>query len=94
MAVEIIGPTWLILSSEQVVTSSGVLFQLVLVSGGSADHNITVDGERAKSNITHLDSGVMYSMRVVTVAEDGQMSFPSVSAQAMTQLPRKCMITL
>ena len=47
--------------------------ELVLVSGGSADHNITVDGERAKSNITHLDCGVMYSMRVVTVAEDGQM---------------------
>ena len=57
MAVEVIG---LILSWEQVVTSSGVLFQLVLVSGGSVDHNITVDGERAKSNITHLDSGVMY----------------------------------
>ena len=64
MAVEVIG---LILSWEQVVTSSGVLFQLVLVS---ADHNITVDGERAKSNITHLDSGVMYSMRVVTVADE------------------------
>ena len=94
MAVEVIGPTWLILSWEQVVTSSGVLFQLVLVSGGSADHNIIVDGERAKSNTTNLVSGVMYSMRVVTVAEDGQMSFPSVSAQAMTQLPRQCMITL
>ena len=52
---------------------------------------MTVDGKKASSNITDLHSGVMYTLNVVTVAEDGQMSFPSVSAAAMTQLPRKCL---
>ena len=84
--VEAIGSTWIILSWEPVVTSAGVLIQLVLVSGGGTEYNVTVDSQRAKSNITNLDAGVMYSMRVVTVAEDGQMSFPSLSALAMTQI--------
>ena len=66
-----------------------MLFQLVLVRGGGAEYNVTVGGDRASSNITNLEAGVMYTMRIVTVAEDGQMSFPSLSALAMTQLPCK-----
>ena len=87
--VERVGSTWLLLSWDPVVTSSGVLVQLVLVSGGGTEHNVTVDSQRVKSNITNLDPGVLHSMRVVTVAEDGQMSFPSLSALAMTQISRK-----
>ena len=87
--VEAVGSSWIILSWEQVVTSSGVRFQLVLVRGGGREYNVTVNSQRANSNITDLDSGTMYSMRIVTVAEDGQMSFPSLSALAMTQVTCK-----
>ena len=72
------------------VTSSGLLFQLVLISGGGAEYNVTVDRERASSNITDLDAGVMYTMRIVTVSDDGQMSFPSLSALAMTEPQCMC----
>ena len=59
------------------------------MSGGRTEYNVTVESQRANSNITNLDPGVMYTMRVVTVAEDGQMSFPSLSALAMTQMSCK-----
>ena len=67
-----------------------MLFQLVLVRGGGTEYNVTVDSQRANSNITNLDPGIMYTMRVVTVGNDGQMSFPSLSALAMTQISCKC----
>ena len=89
VAVVAVGSTWITLSWEQIITSAGISLQLVIVSGGPHLYNKTVDGMKAASNITGLHSGVMYTLQVISVAEDGQMSFPSVSAAAMTQLPCK-----
>ena len=78
------GSTWITLSWEQVPTSTVVVNQTVIISGGGTTHNVTVDGGQSILNVTELLSGVTYTLQVVAVAEDGQMSFPSVSITAMT----------
>ena len=58
------------------LTSTVVLNQTVIVSGGGTTHNVTVDGGQSILNITDLMSGVVYTLQVVAVAEDGQRAFP------------------
>ena len=89
---ETVGSTWIILSWEQVLTSTVVLNQTVIVSGRGTTHNVTVDGGQSILNITDLMSGVVYTLQVVAVAEDGQRSIPSVAIMAMTLFPCKCSI--
>ena len=57
-------------------------------------HNVTVDGGQSILNITDLMSGVVYTLQVVAVAEDGQKSIPSVAIMAMTLFPCKCTVTM
>ena len=68
-------------------TSTVVVNQTVIISGNGTTHNVTVDGSQSNVNITELTSGVTYTLQVVAVAEDGQMSFPSVPVTSMTLFP-------
>ena len=79
-----VGSTWIALSWEQVPTSTVVSNQTILVSGGGSAVNHTVDGSHSYLNITGLKSRILYSLQILAVAEDGQMSFPSVAVTAMT----------
>ena len=82
-----VGSTWITLSWEQVPTSTVVVNQTVIISGGGITHNVTVDGSQSSLNVTELTSGVTYTLQVVAVADDGQMSFPSVAVTSMTLFP-------
>ena len=59
---------------------------------------MTVEGSESRTNVTELEPATKYTLRVVAVAEDGQMSFPSVAVVAMTRLPgmhaNKCKLQL
>lgn len=82
--IEAVGSTWIALSWEQLLTSTVVSNQTIIVRGGDRDYNVTVDKSQSNANVTNLPPGTMISLSVVAVAEDGQMSFPSVAATAMT----------
>ena len=84
---KVVGSTWIALSWEQVPTSTVVVNQTVIISGRGATHNVTVDGSQSSVNVTELTSGVTYTLQVVAVAEDGQLSFPSVPVTSMTLFP-------
>ena len=72
------------MSWEQLLTSTVVSNQSILVSGAGIERNVTVDGSESNTNVTDLPPGTMISLRIIAVAEDGQMSFPSVAVTAMT----------
>ena len=86
---EIVGSTWIALSWEQVLTSTVVVNQTVIISGNGTTHNMTVDGSQSNLNVTELMSGLVYTLRIIAVAEDGEMSFPSVTIRVMTLFPCK-----
>lgn len=69
------------------MTSINVSHYTVMVSGGGEEWNVTIEGGDSEANITELQSGAKYTIRVVTVSADGQVSFPSVAVVAMTQSP-------
>ena len=84
---KVVGFTWITLSWETVPTSTVVVNQTIIISGGGTTYNVTMDGSQSNINITELMSGVTYTLQVVAVAEDGQMSFPSVPVTSMTLFP-------
>ena len=89
MQVEAAGSTWISLSWEQVLTSAGISSQIVILSLAATTHNVTVDGGQSNWNITDLLPGNIYTIQIVVVADDGQMSFPSVAITALTLYPCK-----
>ena len=90
--VKTVGSTWITLLWEQLLTSTLVSNQTIWIRGGGAVYNVTVDGSQNNVNVTDLLPGVMHTIQVIAVAEDGQMSFPSVAVIAMTLFPCKCMV--
>ena len=82
-----VGASWITFSWQQLLTFTNVSNQIVIVSGGGREWNVTVEGSESNTNVTELEPATKYTLRVVAVAEDGQMSFPSVAVVAMTQLP-------
>lgn len=50
---------------------------------------MTVDGGSVNLNVTDLLPGNMYRIQIVVVADDGEMSFPSVAITALTLYPCK-----
>ena len=51
------------------------------------ERNVTVDGMNTSTNVTVLQSGTEYSLRVVAAGNDGQTSPPSNVLTATTSLP-------
>lgn len=90
--VEAVGSTWISLSWEQVPTLTAVSSQIIMANGGGSVLNITVDASQSKLNITDLQSGVLYALQVIAVAENGEMSFPSVAVTEMTIFPCKFLV--
>ena len=74
------GVSWIVLTPGDVLISAQVIF----VSGGGIERNITLEGSTASVDVTGLQPGTEYSFRVIAVASDGQTSAPSVSLTAST----------
>ena len=78
------GVSWIVLSWS--LTPGDVLIsaQVIIVSGGGIERNITLEGSMTSLNVTGLQPGTEYSFRVIVVASDGQTSLPSVALTATT----------
>ncbi|CAI7989837.1 hypothetical protein GBAR_LOCUS348 [Geodia barretti] len=84
LVLESAGVSWIVVSWSlfpgDVLTSS----QVILVSGGGTERNITLEGNGTSVNVTGLQSGTEYSFRVIAIASDGQTSTPSAVLTAST----------
>jgi len=82
-----IGSTWIAFSWEQNQMNREITKYIILISGGGTERNLTVDGAQMSTNVTELESGTEYRLKVVAVAMDGQRSPPSNVLIATTTLP-------
>ena len=84
LVLESAGVSWIVVSWSlfpgDVPTSS----QVILVSGGGTERNITLEGNGTSVNVTGLQSGTEYSFRVIAISSDGQTSTPSAVLTAST----------
>ena len=81
------GVSWIVLSWSLTPGDVLITAQIIFVSGGGIERNITLDGSGTSFNVTDLQSGTEYSFRVIAVASDGQTSLPSVFFTASTSEP-------
>ena len=78
------GVSWIVLSWSLVPGDVLITAQVIFISGGGIERNITLEGSTTSVNVTGLQPGTEYSFRVIAVASDGQTSAPSVSLTAST----------
>ena len=76
--------SWIVLSWSLIPGDVLITSQIILLSGGGTERNITVEGNGTSLNVTGLQPGTEYSFRVIAVASNGQTSPPSVSFSATT----------
>ena len=79
--------SWIVLSWSLTPADVLITSQIVLISGGGIERNITLEGSGTSFNVTGLQPGTEYSFRVIAVASDGQTSLPSVFFTASTSEP-------
>ena len=82
-----VGSSWITFSWQQSSMNVSIMRHIILVSGGGLERNVTVDGSQTDVNVTGLQSGTEYALRVIAVAIDGQRSPPSVALLATTSEP-------
>ena len=88
--IESVGTFWIVLSWQQGRGNIDILRYIVVVSGDGQAMNTTVDGSETSTNITGLQPGTEYMLRVIAVAGDGQSSPPSLTLLARTSIPGMC----
>ena len=84
LVLESAGVSWIVLSWSLTPGDVLITAQVIFVSGGGIERNITLDGSGTSFNVTDLQPGTEYSFRVIAVASDGQTSAPSVFLTAST----------
>lgn len=82
-----VGHSWIMFSWQQDTTNTNIMQYIVIISGGGRQMNTTVDGSETSTNMTGLQPGTPYMLRVITVAQDGQKSPPSITLLANTSIP-------
>ena len=85
--IESVGTFWIVLSWQQGRGNIDILRYIVVVSGDGQAMNTTVDGSETSTNITGLQPGTEYMLRVIAVAGDGQRSPASTALMATTSEP-------
>ena len=78
------GLSWIVLSWSLIPGDVLITAQIIFVSGGGIERNITLEGSVTSVNVTDLQPGTEYSFRVIAVASGGQTSAPSVFLTAST----------
>ena len=80
--------SWIAISWYQNTPNAFITGYLVLVEGpqGVLTRNVSVDQNVSNVNITSLESGT-YTLRVIAVGIDGQLSLPSPSLTTTTTIP-------
>ena len=82
--VEGVGSTWIVLSWQQ---DMHIDRYIIMITVGGRGTNTTVDGSESTTNVTGLLPGTEYTLRVVAVAVNGQISPPSVTIVVSTTVP-------
>ena len=83
LIVEDVGKSWIVLSWF-LIHDIEVVTQIVIVTTGGIEQNITVDGNHTRVNVTDLLPGNEYVFRIIAVAGDGQTSPRSAALIAST----------
>ena len=84
LKLEVTGLSWIHLSWSLFPGDALITTQIILVSGGGTERNITLEGNGTSVNVTGLQSGTEYTFRIIAVASDGQTSPPSAPFTANT----------
>ena len=80
-----VGSTWIEFTWEQVSTSHNVSNYVITVNGaGSREVNVTVESSASRANVTELEPTTEYTLTVIALTVDGQMSHPSVPLTILT----------
>ena len=74
LLLEGVGNSWISFSWNQSSNKIEVTEQIILVSGRGTKKNITVDVAQTQVNVTDLQSGTEYELRVIVVASDGKQA--------------------
>ena len=81
---ESVGKSWIQFSWSLFPGDALITTQVILVSGGGTERNITLEGNGTSVNVTGLQSGTEYTFRVIALARDEQTSPPSAPFTART----------
>ena len=87
LMMESVGTFWIVLSWQQGPGNIDTLRYIVVISGDGQAMNTTVDGSETSTNITGLQPGREYMLRVIAVAVNGQRSPASTALMATTSEP-------
>ena len=88
VVVKAFGVSWIAISWHQDTTNAFVSGYIVLIEGPQIGQtrNVSVDQNVLNVNITSLEFGV-YTLRVIAIGIDGQLSPPSPSLTTTTTIP-------
>ena len=81
------GESWVAFLWFQIPSEIDITSQIVSVSGGGIEWEVTIDGDQTTVNVTDLLPGTEYGFKVIAVASDGQMSPQSIALLATTRSP-------
>lgn len=80
-----VGSTWIEFTWEQLSTSHNVSNYVITVNGaGSREVNVTVESSASRANVTELEPTTEYTLTVIALTVDGQMSHPSIPLTILT----------
>ena len=81
---ESIGVTWMTISWDNPSIEVNIINYIVTVASKGANISVTVSGSETEVNVTGLQPASEYTLTVVSVSDDGQISSPSVPLIVMT----------
>ena len=87
LQLEGIGPNWILFSWTQSPLDQNITRYIIAVSRGGIQRNVTKEDIQPRANVTGLQPGTEYTLQVVAVAIDEQMSPLSVALVATTSVP-------
>ena len=85
LSLDSFGESWVAFLWFQIPSEIDIVSQIVSVSGGGMEWNITIDGDQSTVNVTDLLPEIEYEFRITAVASDGQMSSQSAALVATTR---------
>ena len=81
---ESIGVTWITISWDNPSIEVNIVSYIVTPASKSTNISVTVSGSETEVNVTGLQPATEYTLTIVSVSDDGQMSVPSVTLIVMT----------
>lgn len=87
LQLESVGSSWIVLHWQPHPLSKNATTYTILVRGRDSEQNVTGEGSSTRLNVTGLQPGTVYTLRVIAVFFDGKLSPPSIALVAATSVP-------